>query len=187
MVHDPRTLNRSVHLGRRDALVERAVELLGQPVDHLEVGGRLQHVRTVMEYLERALREQELAARGHPVAELERDFIRFLRLMLDNVRSAAAFLEQQAHLEASEDSFLSSFLGVSRDEITLSAINYRRLALDVLSGLWQLLRLLYVPYRKLRELNDSELSDEDRARYQLAHETLGEELRASAPGPSAPH
>jgi len=177
-------LNRPVHAARRDAVVERAVELLALPVDHLDIAGRIDHVRRIIRLLERALGEAELAVRGGGVPRLELEFTRFLRLLLDNVRSAAALLENQAQLESAESSFLRDFLGIPREEIELSAMNYRRLSIEVLAGLWQLLRLLHIPYSQLRRENRGEFDASQAERYESAYRAMRSEVAEAEPPPA---
>ncbi len=174
--------NRPVHVARRDACVERATELLIMPLEHMDTGARIGHVGRVIHLLEKALAEAELAARGGTVSEIERDFAHFLHLILANVRSADAFLENQAHLESDEHSFLTKFLGIGQDEIALSAMNYQRLSIEVLAALWQMLRLMHVPYHALQQKNQSEFDEPDRGRYQTAYQHIRGELQALPAG-----
>ena len=169
--------NRPVHVARRDACVERAAELLIMPLEHMDTVARIEHVGRVIHLLETALLEAELAARGGAVSQVERDFTHFLQLILANVRSADAFLDNQAHLESDEHSFLTKFLGISRDEIALSAMNYQRLSVEALAGLWQMLRLMHVPYHALQQKNQGEFDEPARGRYQAAYQQVRGELQ----------
>ncbi|MBM4154796.1 MAG: hypothetical protein FJ221_07165 [Lentisphaerae bacterium] len=170
--------NRPVHVARRDACVERATEMLIMPLEHMGTGARIDHVSRVIHLLEKALGEAELAARGGAVSPVEQDFTHFLNLILANVRSADAFLDHQAHLESDEHSFLTKFLGIGPDEIALAAMNYQRLSVEVLAALWQMLRLMHVPYHTLQQKNQGEFDEADRARYQTAYQHLRAELQA---------
>lgn len=173
--------NRPVHVARRDAYVERATELLIMPLEHMDTGARIGHVGRVIHLLEKALAEAELAARGGTVSQIEQDFAHFLHLILANVRSADAFLENQAHLESDEHSFLTKFLGIGPDEIALAAMNYQRLSIEVLAALWQMLRLMHVPYHTLQQKNQGEFDEADRGRYQTAYQHLRGELHETPP------
>ncbi len=170
--------NRPVHAARRDVCVERAAELLTMPLEHLDTDARIGHVGRIILLLETALHQAELAGRGGGVSQVENDFTHFLRLILANVRSAEAFLSNQTHLESDEHSFLTQLLGIGHDEIVLSAMNYRRLSMEVLAGLWQMLRLMHVPYRALQSQNQAEFDAASRERYQSAAHQLREELAA---------
>ncbi len=177
---DPVRRNRPVHIGRRDALVERAVALLSTPTESLDLVQRIAHAEKIMALIERALRESALANRSGEAPPMERDFAHFLQLLLENVRSAAAFLKSTVQLESREQTFLQEYLTVAREEVELAAMNYRRLSADVFGGLWQMLRLLPIPYRALQETARETFGPEDIERYRLAYEGLRSELAGTA-------
>jgi len=178
--------NRPVYLARRDAGVERAVELLSQPTSHLPTAARIAHVENVIALLRTASHHARLAARSRRAGEAERDFLRFLALTLQQVESVHALIQQQAHLESKEHGFLSKFLEVSADEVTLSAINFQRRAEDLLEGLWQVLRMSSTPYRRLQHDNLKELSLDERERYDRAIASFRKDAAAkyALPAPS---
>lgn len=150
------------------------------PMEHLDTDARLGHVGRVILLLETALQQAELAERGGGVSKVEHDFTHLLRLILANVRSAEAFLANQTHLESDEHSFLTQLLGIGHDEIVLLAMNYRRLSMEVLAGLWQMLRLMHVPYRAMKSQNQTEFDAAAQERYQSATRRLREELAAQS-------
>lgn len=183
---DPVRMNRPVHIGRRDALVERAVALLSVPTETLDLAGRIAHTERIIALIERALRESALADRAGEAPAMEHDFVHFLQLILENVRSAAAFLKSTAQIESREQTFLQQYLNVAREEVELAAMNYRRLSADVFGVLWQMLRLLPIPYRALQETARETFGEDDVERYRLAYESLRDELAGSTdPDPAA--
>lgn len=179
-------LNRPVHLARRDSGVERAVELLAQPTGHLPTAARIEHVERVIALLRTASHHARLAARSPRAGDSERDFLHFLALTLQQVESVQALIHHQAHLESKEHGFLSKFLGVNPDEVTLSAINFQRRAEDMLEGLWQVLRMSSTPYRRLQQDNLKDLTAEERERYQRAMGSFRTAVSKYAPPLSAP-
>ena len=189
-------LNRAVHLARRDACVERAMELLYFPIESMGTHERIAHVGNVIALLECALEHATRAGGSDRAIAKEHDFRHFLLLILGNVESVYAFLKNQEHLESEEHSFLTQFLGISEDEVTLSATNYHRRAEDMLMGLWQVLRMAHGPYRSLQQQNTSAFDESDRERYQRAYLSFREELmakygviavpNADAPPPAVP-
>lgn len=174
----PASRNRPVHAARRDTCVERAAELLSGSLESADIGERIARVDRVIDLLQDALREAELATRGDGISDIERDFTRFLQIILANVRSAEAFLNNQSHLESDDQSFLTRFLGIAHDEVAMSAMNYQRMSSEVLMGLWQMLRLMHGPYHALKERNHIEFDGDARSRYQLAYEARRTELSA---------
>nr|MBP7275733.1 hypothetical protein [Kiritimatiellia bacterium] len=116
-----------------------------------------------------------------PVVEQEEDFLRYLALVIRNIESAAAFLENEAHLTREDHSFLTRFLGVSAEESGLSALNYRRWGQDILMGLYQQIRMAHGPYRALQQINARALSPDEQARYTLAMESFQHDLAERYP------
>ncbi len=176
-------INRPIHLARRDACLERAVEWLSRPVQQLGTAERIARVGAVIRMLRQALRHARLAVRSVRATERERDFLHFLELTLQQVESVDALIRHQSHLESKEHGFLGKFLGVSPDEVSLSAINFQRRAEDMLEGLWQVLRMSSAPYRQLQRENLDALSPEERERYERACANV---CRTSAPSGENP-
>lgn len=178
--------NRPAHLARRDACVERAAELLSSSLDEMGTAARIAHVGHVIALLESAARHAMLARGAAEPGDQEGNFLHFLELILNNVRSAHAFLKNQAHLESEEHKFLESFLGVPPDEMMLSATNYRRRSEDMVAGLWHFLRMMHVPYSALKVANLAALDATAKERYHRAYGIYREELAAKYTIPSAP-
>lgn len=182
--------NRPVHLARRDACFERAMELLNVPAGDADSGDQLLRVRQAIDLMHSALDHARLAGRLGPVVEPEEDFLRYLALVIRNIESAAAFLENEAHLAHEDHSFLTRFLGVAAEESGLSALNYRRWGQDILMGLYQQIRMAHGPYRTLQQINARALSPDEQARYALAFESFQRDLASRYPfrapgGPAA--
>lgn len=167
-------LNRPIHLARRDAFYERAVELLYLPLQEMDTKTRLQHMGQVLALLEVAKKHAFFAARSSQRASREPDFLHFIQLIYDNVQAIESMMRHQAHLEGAE-SFLCQFLNTTREQCQLPAMHYRRRADDIMQGLWQILRLAYTPYRSLQNEFNREGSDEECKRYEKAYETFREE------------
>jgi hypothetical protein len=160
--------NRPVHLARRDTSVARAAEMLNTPLDSLSTAQRIEHIGRVIALLEGAVAHARLAARSGAVSQREKDFLHFLVVILGNVQSAHALLRNQAHVESDEHSFLSHYLGIAEDEVTLAAANFRHRSEDLMAGLWHLLRMSHGAYRMLQEENMAQFDEDGRARYEVA-------------------
>lgn len=170
-------LNRPIHLARRDAFFERAVELLYMPVQDLDSQARLSHVEKVLSLLTTAQKHAFFATRSPEAHQQEHDFLHFLKLISHNLQSAHSMTQHQLHLEGDE-SFLCQFLSASPEECALPAMHYRRRADDILQGLWHLLRLAHKPYRELQQKNLEAMQDDARARYKNAYSSFRDELSA---------
>ncbi len=183
------SLNRPIHLARRDVYTERAMELLSTPVDALDTGSRIAHVEHALALWKTAQYHGAFASKGAEPLPRELDFVRFLGLVVHNVQSALAMMQHQAHLE-SEQSFLCRFLDASAEECALPALHYERRADDILQGIWHLLRLVHRPYHTLREAGIAALPEAGRARYHKACASFREEVMARYPtfltGPDRP-
>lgn len=171
------TLNRPIYLARRDAFYERAVELLYVHTQEMSTEVRLAHMQHINELLDTARKHAFFAARSPQRASRESDFLHFIHLIHDNVKSIIAMMQQQSHLEAAEG-FLCQFLNTTREQCQLPAMHYRRRADDLMQGLWQMLRLAYTPYRALQSEFDRAASEEDRKRYEKAYEAYKKETQA---------
>lgn len=173
--------NRPVHLARRDASFERALELLNVPAGETSSADQLGRVRQAIDLMHSALDHARLAGRAGAVVEQEQDFIRYLGLVIRNIESAAAFLENEAHLVSEDHSFLTRFLGVGAEESGLTALNYRRWGHDILMGLYQQIRMAHGPYRALQQINARALSPDEQSRYAVAFESFQKDLAARYP------
>ena len=178
-------LNRSIHLARRDAFFERGVELLYLPMQEMDTDTRMAHLRRVGDVLETARKHAFFASRSPKVFAREPDFLHFLELIHDNVQSMHSMMEHQAHLEAAE-SFLCQFLNTTQEQCQLPAMHYRRRAEDLMSGLWQLLRLAHSPYRALQKEFMETADDQEKERYKRAFASFSEESRTRFPVPAIP-
>lgn len=178
----PHHPNRPVHLARRDAFFERAMDLLCQPVEALCTNARMDHIRHVRDALRKAHDHAAFAAKGTTPVQQELDFVRFLELKARNTESALAMLQHQIEFER-EEGFLSKFLAASREETMLPAQQYRRRAEDILQGMWHLVRRAQSNYTALSRMNRAALPPDQQERYQRAYTSFQEEAKARFPNP----
>jgi hypothetical protein len=166
--------NRPVHLARRDVFFERAMELLNIPMQGMDLPARLAHMDLVLSLLKIAQNHAFFGSRTSTFRE-EHDFLRFLKLISDNVQSLHSMMQQQSQLEGAE-SFLRQFLGTTAEQSLLPAMQYQRRAEDILQGLWNLLQQAHGPYRALQKRNIDALDDEERGRYRMAYDSFRREV-----------
>ncbi len=181
-------MNRPIHLARRDAFYERGVELLYLPIQDMDTTTRIDHMQRMLDALATARKHAFFASRASETCTRELDFLHFLELIFDNVQSMHSMIEHQAHLEAAE-SFLCQFLNTTREQCQLPALHYRRRAEDLMSGLWQLLRLSHAPYRALQKEFTEHADDSEKERYKKAFSSFRKESQTRCPaveGFSAP-
>lgn len=179
-------LNRPVHLARRDAYFERAVELLYLPTQELDTAARIHHIERVIALLKTADYHAHFATKSAGTQDAEQDFLRFLSLIAHNVQSALAMMQHQTHLEH-EEGFLCQFLSATPEACALPALHYRRRADDILQGVWHLLRLAHRPYRELQQGNVAALDQEEEARYRKAYQSFRAEVTERFPASAPPN
>lgn len=168
-------LNRPIHLARRDAYFERAVEMLYMPMQDMETNRRIHHVEQVLALLKTAQFHAFFATKSPQSTQEEHDLLHFLRLISHNVQSAHSMMQHQSHLEG-EEGFLCQFLDARPEECVLPAMHYRRRADDIFHGLWHLLRLGHKPYRKLQQSNLTSLNEAEKERYKKAYQSFRDEI-----------
>ncbi len=168
-------INRPVHLARRDVFFERAVELLYTPVQNMSTAERISHIEVILSLLKTAETHAFFAVQSSSTVAQESDFLRFLKLISDNVQSAHAMLQHQLHLEA-EESFLCQFLNATPEQCVLPAQHYQRRAEDILQGLWNVLQLAHSAYRSLQQSNLQKLRDDEKARYKKAYDSFRQDV-----------
>lgn len=135
----------------------------------MDTQDRLSHVNRILSLLKTALAYADRAARSERATQKEKDFRRFLELVLRNVESVEALTRNQAHFQTEQECFLSQFLGGNAETAALSAVNFQRRSEDMLHGLWQILRLSHAPYRELQRENLDSLTSEERERYERGY------------------
>jgi hypothetical protein len=167
--------NRPIHLARRDVFFERAVELLYTPIQNMTTGERIKHAEVIMGMLKTSETHAFFALQSSGTVSQEADFLRFLKLVSDNVQSAHAMLQHQLHLEA-EESFLCQFLSATPEQCVLPAMHYQRRAEDILQGLWNVLQLAHNAYRTLQTNNLQKLADDEKARYRKAYDSFRQDV-----------
>lgn len=180
MKENPLSLNRPVHLARRDAFFEAAVERIYTPIASMSIQDRLEHVQRVYGLLKKAEFHARFAAHSTHTSGDEMDFIHYLELISQNVQSVQAMMLNQSHLEEDEG-FLCQFLDTSREETMLPAMAYSRRAEDILQGLWHVLRLANGPYRRLQRSIIETLSDSEVERYNKSIQSAKKELVFTPP------
>lgn len=174
-------LNRPIHLARRDAYFERAVELLYMPMQEMDTNERLAHVERVISLLKTAQFHAFFTTKSPRATQHEHDLLHFMQLISHNVQSAHSMMQHQSHLEG-EEGFLCQFLDARPDECVLPAMHYRRRADDIFHGLWHLLRLGHKPYHSLQQSNVNSLTPAEQERYRKAYQSFREEIMKKLQG-----
>ncbi len=176
-------LNKPVHLARRDAHFERAVELLYMQIEGFDIQERIAHAEQVLSLLKTAEKHAFFATQADVVSGREQEFLHFLRLISHNVQSIHSMMQHQSFLEA-EESFLCQFLNTTPERCVLPAMHYRRRADDLHQGVWHLLRLAHSPYRELQKEARAQMNEDQRSRYEKAYHSFRDELNPDTERPA---
>ncbi|TAN35974.1 MAG: hypothetical protein EPN23_09730 [Verrucomicrobia bacterium] len=176
--HSHLNVNRPVHLARRDAYYEYAVELLNRPMHGMDLRERIRHAERAAALFKTASQHARFASRSPQAGPNERDFLRFLQLIIDQVESLLAMNQQQTHFVL-EECFLGRFLQAQPEQLQLLPGHYQRRAEDIQDGLCHLLQLAYPPHHELYEANLQSLNESERVRYSQAYACFREDLTRS--------
>ncbi len=159
------SMNRPVHLARRDQFYEKALELLGEGSFSEPLSERVWRVEKLINNLKSAYKEGLYAQRGIECGVNERNFLKVLELILDSAKAVQAMVSHENLLEE-DKSFLNQFLGQSLDEINEDENTYRKRAEDILKGVQGLTRTVHSAFEKVRKENLKSLSKECQQRYE---------------------
>lgn len=165
------TMNRAVHLARRDKHYEKALGLIAGNVNDEPLSQRVWRVENLIQNLETAYHEAFYALRGYEGDVDEQNFLKVLELVLDSAWAAQAMVRHENLLEE-DKSFLNQFLGESIDKITQAERTYKERAQDILLGIQELTLTAKPAFDKVRQKNIQSLTDEERARYEKTQQSL---------------
>jgi hypothetical protein len=178
-------LNRPIHMARRDAHFERAMDLLAIPTQDLSTAARMSNVEKILALLKVARHHAFFVSRSPDASQVSQDFLHFLEMNIRSLESVLSMMQHQLYLEG-EESFLCQFLHATTEECALPALHYRRRADDILEGIWHLLGLAHRRYRDLQKSSIGILDDDEQERYHRAYRFFSEEARSHYNLPPAP-
>ncbi|MCF7849010.1 MAG: hypothetical protein K9M45_09185 [Kiritimatiellales bacterium] len=153
------SLNRPVHLARRDVYYEQAVDLLYEPETERGADELVRRYEHILFLLNTARRHAKAAVRVNGTDETDQEFCGFVKLLIGNVRAITAMLRQQRYLQRA-----SGFIG-SSPKIEEQAEAFERRAKDVLEGVHNILSLARDTFTQLKKANLKSMQKADRARY----------------------
>ena len=162
-------LNRPIHLGRRDAFMERAAEMFRKCLQESSAAKRAQHADATLYYLHSAFEHSVLASKSGKALPDEESMILVLRTLMFYLHAVIAVMENESQFR-NRESRLWRFLMAHVKE---------HAAEDMTLGGAQLLRdvahffdLVEAPYLRLRQDILKSMSAQDKSRYENARQTL---------------
>ncbi|MBI2441377.1 MAG: hypothetical protein HYV35_08410 [Lentisphaerae bacterium] len=178
MKNSSQDLNRPVHLGRRDAFLEKAFEIVRACSAELPYKQRAQHVDIMLYCLHSAIEHGSLATNATPGAEQEVPFLLFIRLVLANLRLVRVIMESE-HALKDQTHPLGQFL-----HRHIKANHAAGMACEsglLLHDAAKLLSLTEAPFRDIQKALTEGLNANDRKRYQRAYDGLKHHLATAKP------
>ena len=157
-------INRPIHLALRDSYYGKFLRMLKYSFEGRPLASRKKVIASLVEYLERSYTEAAGALRGVMGSQRERDFVKFLRVILDSSRAVKSMLEHEEILEQ-DTSFLKRFLSGSPQAVTEARNLRRRKAEEFLLGVKLMAGIGEKEFQKLQAENFHTLSEDERRRY----------------------
>ncbi len=163
------SMNRAVHLARRDAHYRCFIHLLEQRFEQATLVKRRRRMEEILHHLSEASREATCALRGARGWRDERLFVKYLALAYDGVKAALVMLEHEALLRE-DKSFLKRLLGGGAAILAAFEERSRSMEREILDHVAQLVLYASSTYSELKEANHASLSPADHGRYRVAYE-----------------
>ena len=165
------SMNRAVHLARRDAHYRMSMELLEARHQEAPIAKRRGRIEGILKHLSEARYEAICAVRGNRGRYSERIFVKFLDLIYDAAQAAQVMIQYEALLRA-DKSFLKRLLGMGTAKLTQFENRHRGMESEILEGIAVLVMYASSAYGELKKANIRSLSPSDKARYRLAYGAL---------------
>ena len=163
--------NRPVHLARRDAYFEAAVDALKKGA-HPSNAVLEEACYTEVLFLLRVARlHARFSVRSPHVSEADEQFARFVDLLTGSVKAILSMLDLRK-LILKDRSF--SFLGSNQATIGLQAEEYQRRAIELVWALLSTLALAEDSFASLKQENAASLDEGGRKRYSRAQAHVAE-------------
>lgn len=157
-------INRPIHLALRDGYYEKFLGLLRYSFAGRPLASRKKIIGSAVEALERANAAASGALCGVMGSQRERDFIKFLRVILDSAQSVQSLVEHEEILEQ-DTSFLKRFLSGSPHAVTDARSLRRQKAEEFLQGVKSMTAIGEKEFQKLKAENFQALNEDERRRY----------------------
>lgn len=162
------SINRVVHLARRDKLYMRARRVLRGPFSGQPLAKREKLLETLMDLLGEAESEAASALRGRTGGASAQSMLKFLELLCDAAEAAYAMVRHEGLMEEDKN-FLKVFMGSEARGVMKTEASYRRSADEIMDGVRVMVAAVDEAYRRLRVSERSSCSRGERERYRRAY------------------
>jgi len=170
------SMNRAVHLARRDAHYRLCIELLEKRHVKASVSKRGERIERIMSHLNEAREEAIYALRGYQGWRTEKMFVKFLHLICDAAKAAQVMVQYESLLKE-DKSFLKRFLGEGIAKLVQFEERSRSMEAEILDKMAELMLFASSTYSELKAENIRSLSDRDKERYEIAYAALIPQVR----------
>ncbi len=168
-------LNRAVHLGRRDAFMEKAADAFSKCRKEKAGVRRVQQIDATLYYLQSSLDHSFLAGRNRDMVPAEDSLVLVIKTLVFYLQSVLSIIENETQLK-NKDSSLWKFLhGNGKSN---AAKDVGRSSKQILEDVSHFFRLIDGPYAALRKQLLDAMSDADREKYKNASAFLREHTAA---------
>ncbi len=174
------TLNRPVHLARRDVFLEQAADLFRASGKDRSFSSRLRRLDTTLYCLQAAVDHGALACQAESVHPHENSFLLFLRMVLYDLYAVRVIVETEGQLK-DPDSPLRQLL--HRPDKAKETVAFARTGEQVLQDIAHLFAMADEPFRDIRAAGLQALPPADQDRYRKASDGLRQHLAAHPPHP----
>lgn len=165
------SMNRAVHLARRDAHYRCFISLLEQRFEESPLPKRRRRMEGILHHLAEASREATCALRGHRGWRDEKIFLKYLVLVYDGVKAALVMLEHESLLRE-DKSFLKRLLGGGTAILAAFEERSRSMEGEILDHVAQLVLYASSTYSELKKVNHDSLPPADQVRYRIAYDAV---------------
>ena len=165
-------INRPVHLALRDRNCEDAMGLLKYAFEARPLNSRVAIINTLVEKLRNAVAEAAYALRGIMGQQEERDFAKFLKMLLNGARIVQVMTEHEELLQR-DSSFLKRIMGEDSRWIPESRLSHRNFGGSMMGDLKIMAGVAEKAYRKLKRVNFIACDEDGRRRYQVMFNSAG--------------
>lgn len=166
------SINRSVHLALRDKNYEEVLRLFKYALEGRGLVSRKKILAAMGEHIVTACQEANFAIRGIVIKQKERDFIRFLRIFLEEVTAAGKIVVHEETLNR-DSSFLNRFLVETPGLIHDFRVSLEDRAARIINDLKVMVWATEKNYLALKQNNFEALDSDEQRRYNLMYRSGG--------------
>lgn len=166
-------LNRSIHIGRRDAFFDKTSEIFQKSLKEAPEPRRLHQIESALYYLQAVLEHSGLAVKSVKSLPEEEAFLLIIRPLVFYLRSILAVSENELQLKNKESSLNRFLYGPrkrrpAKDDIFSS--------MRLLEDIAQFFKTIEPSYSRLKKDILANMNDSEKTRYHNAYQNISEHI-----------